>query len=100
MNPMTPVAELYDCIAQPADQYRKKSAPPVTSVINNRRIDQVDTLKIAEHARALLEAHGDKAEAEVAQKASALNALGKTDEAAQWDKVRKAIHELRSGHVS
>jgi thioredoxin-like negative regulator of GroEL len=97
---MTPVAELYDCFAQPADQYRKKSAPPVASVINNRRIDQVDTLKIAEHARALLEAHGDKAEAEVAQKASALNALGKTDEAAQWDKVRKAIHELRSGHVS
>jgi thioredoxin-like negative regulator of GroEL len=100
MNPMTPVAELYDCIAQPADQYRKKTAPPVASLINNRRIDQVDTLKIAEHARALLEAHGDKAEAEVAQKASALNALGKTDEAAQWDKVRKAIHELRSGHVS
>jgi thioredoxin-like negative regulator of GroEL len=97
---MTPVAELYDCFTQPADQYRKKSAPPVACVINNRRIDQVDTLKIAEHARALLEAHGDKAEAEVARKASALNALGKTDEAAQWDKVRKAIHELRSGHVS
>ena len=60
----------------------------------------MDTLKIAEQARALLNAHGDKAEAEVAQKAATLKAAGKTDEAAQWDKVRKAIHELRSGHVS
>lgn len=67
---------------------------------NNRRVDQLDTLKIAEQARALLDAHGDKAEAEAAQKASTLKAAGKTDEAAQWDKVRKAIHELRSGHVS
>jgi hypothetical protein len=60
----------------------------------------VDTLKVAEHARALLDAHGDKAEAEAAQKASALKTAGKTDEAAQWERVRKAIHDLRSGHVS
>ena len=60
----------------------------------------MDTVKIAEHARALLAAHGDKAETEAAQKASALKAAGKADEAAQWEKVRKAIHELRSGHVS
>lgn len=60
----------------------------------------MDTLKIVEHARALLDAHGDKAEAEAAQKASALKAAGKPDEAAQWERVRKAIHDLRSGHVS
>ena len=94
------MAELDDYFAQPADKYRERPAPPVVCVNKKRRIDQVDTLKIAEHARALLDAHGDKAEAEAAQKASALNALGKTDEAAQWNKVRKAIHELRSGHVS
>lgn len=60
----------------------------------------MDMLKIAEQARALLDAHGDKAEAEAAQKAASLKAEGKADEAAQWQKVRKAIHELRSGHVS
>jgi hypothetical protein len=63
---------------------------------NNR----MDMLKVTEQARALLDAHGDKAEAEAAQKAAALKADGKTDEANQWEKVRKAIHELRSGHVS
>jgi hypothetical protein len=61
---------------------------------------EMQTLKIVEHARALLDAHGDKAEAEAAQKTSSLKAEGKIEEAAQWDKVRKAIHELRSGHVS
>ena len=61
---------------------------------------KMQTLKIAEHARALMDAHGDKAEAEAAQKASSLKAEGKTQEAAQWEKVRKVIHELRSGHVS
>ena len=55
----------------------------------------MDMLKIAEQARAWLDAHGDKAEAEAAQKAAALKAEGKVDEAAQWEKVRKAIHELR-----
>lgn len=60
----------------------------------------MDMLKITEQARALLDAYGDKAEAEAAQKAVALKDEGKSDEAAQWEKVRKAIHELRSGHVS
>ena len=60
----------------------------------------MDMLKITEQARALLDAHGAKAEAEAAQKAATLKAGGKADEAAQWEKMRKAIHELRSGHVS
>jgi hypothetical protein len=59
-----------------------------------------DAVKTTEQARALLAAHGDKAEAEATQKASQLRAEGKEDEAAQWDQVRKAIHELRGGHVS
>jgi hypothetical protein len=62
--------------------------------------ETMETVKIAEYARALLDAHGDKAEAEAAQKASALKAEGKAGEAQQWEKVRKAIHELRSGHMS
>jgi hypothetical protein len=36
------------------------------------------TVKIIERARALLDAHGDKAEAEAAQKASSLKAEEKT----------------------
>ena len=60
----------------------------------------MEMVKITEHARALLEAHGGKAEAEAAQKAAALEQAGQHDEAEQWVKVRKAIHELRSGHVS
>jgi len=62
--------------------------------------ETMEAVKIAEYARALLDAHGDKAEAEAAQKASALKAEGKAGEAQQWEKVRKAIHELRSGHMS
>ncbi|MGI9464421.1 MAG: hypothetical protein ACR2OM_10795 [Aestuariivirgaceae bacterium] len=60
----------------------------------------MQTAKIVEQARALLEAHGDKAELEVAQKAAAMMQAGKQDEAEQWNKLREAIHQLRSGHVS
>ncbi|MDH3740314.1 MAG: hypothetical protein OER56_01840 [Hyphomicrobiales bacterium] len=60
----------------------------------------MDVIKITEHARALLDAHGDKAEAEAAQKAAAAEQAGQHGEAEQWNMVRKAIHELRSGHVS
>lgn len=60
----------------------------------------MDVIKITEHARALLDAHGEKAEAEAAQKAAALQQAGQHDEAEQWNMVRKAIHQLRSSHVS
>ena len=49
---------------------------------------------------ALLDAHGDKAEAEAAQKAVVLGQAGQHDEAEQWNMVRNAIRELRTGHVS
>jgi len=60
----------------------------------------MDVVKIAEHARALLTAHGDKAEAEAAQKARAAKDANNSAEADQWAKVRKAIAELRGSHVS
>ncbi|MCP4317488.1 MAG: hypothetical protein GY789_16100 [Hyphomicrobiales bacterium] len=56
--------------------------------------------KIVEHARQLLEAHGDKAEAEAAHKANELDAQGKSEDAANWRRVRAAIHEMRPPHVS
>ncbi len=60
----------------------------------------MDQVKITEFARALLDAHGDRAEAEAAQKAAELEKAGQADEAKQWAQVRKAIHEMRSGPVS
>lgn len=55
----------------------------------------MDATKIAEYADHLLNAHGDKAEAEAAKKASALASEGKDDEAAQWQKVRETIARRR-----
>ncbi|MCY6380554.1 hypothetical protein [Hoeflea prorocentri] len=56
--------------------------------------------KIVEHARQLLDAHGDRAEAEAAQKAIDLDAKGKVEDAENWRRVRAAIHEMRPPHVS
>lgn len=60
----------------------------------------MDFVKVTEYARALLDAHGDRAEAEAAQKAATLEQAGQHEEAEQWKRVRKAIHELRSANVS
>lgn len=62
--------------------------------------DLMDATKIAEYARQLLAAHGDKAEAEAAQKASAAADAGKADEADMWAKVRTAIATMRGPHAS
>jgi len=60
----------------------------------------MDSLQIIEHARQLFAAHGDKAEAEAAQKASAFEADGDSEQAEVWKKIRTAIHEMRQGHQS
>lgn len=60
----------------------------------------IDLVKITDYARSLLDAHGDKAEAEAAQRAAAAEQAGETGNAEQWHQVRKAINQLRSGHVS
>ena len=51
-------------------------------------------------AEQLLAAHGDKAEAEVAQRATAADEAGNSDEAEQWRKVRTALNALRGPHAS
>jgi hypothetical protein len=60
----------------------------------------MDTINAIEYAKQLLAAHGDKAEAEAAQKAAAFDAMGEHAQAGSWRKVRKAIKELRASHVS
>lgn len=55
--------------------------------------------EIVDYARRLLEALGDKAEAEAAQK---IRELEETDEAEQledWRKIRAAITELRASQI-
>ncbi len=50
---------------------------------------------LIQYAHSLYDAHGDKAEAEAVQKASAAEAAGKADEAEKWRKIRLHIKELR-----
>ncbi|MGR3759925.1 hypothetical protein ACUXV3_07290 [Roseobacteraceae bacterium NS-SX3] len=55
----------------------------------------MDAIKAAEYARALYSAHGDRAEAEAAQKMRACEEAGKASEAGDWEAVRRAIRALR-----
>ncbi|MBY6066859.1 hypothetical protein KUW17_08910 [Leisingera aquaemixtae] len=58
----------------------------------------MDAIKAAEYARALYSAHGDKAEAEAAQKMRECEAAGKDSEAADWKAVRQAVRAMRGPH--
>ena len=55
----------------------------------------MDALKTAQYARALYTAHGDRAEAEVAQKMRECEAAGNQQEAHDWQAVRGAIRQIR-----
>lgn len=54
--------------------------------------------EIQEHARKLLDAHGDKAVVEAAQKAKALEDSGAAEEAKIWRKIESAIKMMRGPH--
>ena len=55
-------------------------------------------MEIQEHARKLIEAHGDKAVIEAAQKAKSLEDSGSTEEAQVWRKIEAAIKQMRGPH--
>ncbi|HET6378056.1 MAG TPA: hypothetical protein VFG05_07085 [Methylocella sp.] len=57
-------------------------------------------IDIYDFARQLLEAHGDKAVAEAAQRAAALEQEGKTEEAKTWRHVEAALMTMRGPHES
>jgi hypothetical protein len=57
-------------------------------------------LEIQDYARQLLDAHGDKAVAEAAQKASALEQQGDREQAAAWRQIEAAIKQMRGPHAS
>jgi hypothetical protein len=56
--------------------------------------------ELVQYARSLYDAHGDKAEAEAAQKAAASRSDGKAEDAATWDKIRGHIKELRGARAT
>jgi hypothetical protein len=57
-------------------------------------------IDIHNFARQLLEAHGDKAVAEAAQRACAFEKEGKSEEAQTWRHIEAALKEMRGPHVS
>lgn len=60
----------------------------------------MDAVEVAEYARKLLEAHGDKAEVEAAQKAVKYEKSGDAKQAENWKRIRSAIANMRSPHAS
>jgi len=57
-------------------------------------------MEIQEHARKLLDAHGDKALVEAAQKAKALEAQGDTEQAQTWRRIEAALRQIQGPHES
>lgn len=55
----------------------------------------MDAIRTAEYARALFSAHGDRAEAEAAQRMRECEEAGRSDEARDWKKIRRAVNGMR-----
>ena len=60
----------------------------------------MEELDIQDYARQLLEAHGNKAVAEAAQKALALEEQGKLEDAESWRRVEAALKLMIGPHQS
>jgi hypothetical protein len=57
-------------------------------------------IEIHDYARQLLEAHGEMAVAEAAQKACSFEENGQTEEAETWRHIEAALKLMRGPHVS
>jgi hypothetical protein len=57
-------------------------------------------IEIQEHARKLLDAHGDKAVLEAAQKARELGEAGDREQAENWRRIEAALMQMRGPHAS
>ena len=60
----------------------------------------MDMNKIHDYARRFIGTHGEKAEAEAAQKVAECEKLGDTREAEDWRRIQAAIKEIRGPHSS
>ena len=56
--------------------------------------------QVLDYAKSLLDAHGDKAEAEAAAKIRQFEEKNDKAQAETWRKVKAAIHEMRGPHLS
>lgn len=61
------------------------------------RMQEID---IQDYARQLLDAHGEKAVVEAAQKARTLEEQGQSDEAETWRHIEAALKLMRGPHES
>ncbi len=57
-------------------------------------------IEIYDYARQLLEAHGEMAVVEAAQKACAYEARGQTEQAETWRHIEAALKVMRGPHLS
>ena len=57
-------------------------------------------MEIYDYARQLLEAHGEMAVVEAAQKARTFEEKGQTEEAETWRAIEAALKLMRGPHVS
>jgi len=57
-------------------------------------------IEIHDYARQLLEAHGEMALVEAAQKASSCEEKGQTEEAETWRHIEAVLKSMRGPHVS
>jgi len=60
----------------------------------------MQAIDVQEYARQLFDAHGFKAIAEAAQKASAFEAQGDDQQAQTWRRIEAALIEMRGPHAS
>jgi hypothetical protein len=59
---------------------------------------KMSEIDIQDYARQLLEAHGDKAVAEAALKASTFEKEGNTEDAETWRRIEAALKLMRGPH--
>jgi hypothetical protein len=60
----------------------------------------MQTVDVQDYARQLFDAHGLKAIAQAAQKASAFEAQGEQQQAQTWRRIEAALIEMRGPHAS
>ena len=61
---------------------------------------RIGEIEIHDYARQLLEAHGDMAVVEAAQRACACEEQGQREEAETWRHIEAALKQMRGAHLS
>lgn len=81
---------------------RSRARPACTGALKKKEHDamRMQESEVYDYARQLLEAHGDKAIAEAAQKACALEQQGESENAETWRHIEAALKLMRGPHES